>query len=113
MVSHTKPRLPDASVNASDVANDNAEIGKVGGGGVEFLPYYLYGGLATPSTWDVTPVDWSIYGFRTNAFNKILKVAAQAHIDSGLIMDMSLGPSQGSGVPAPYGTPGLAWNLVS
>ena len=37
--------IPDSSVNFSTVADDVKEISRIGGGGMELLGYYLYGGL--------------------------------------------------------------------
>jgi hypothetical protein len=37
-------RLPDASVEPEHVADDIVQLGDRGAGGVEFLPYYSYGG---------------------------------------------------------------------
>ena len=45
-------------------------------------------------------VDWDIYGFRTPACNKVLKAAAEACRDNGLVMDFSLGAQSGQGAPA-------------
>jgi hypothetical protein len=41
----------------------------------------------------------------------VFKAFAQAHKDNGLIMDFAIGPNQGTGVPAPIDTEGLAWDL--
>ena len=96
------------------MAADIKDIGKIGAGGIELNSYYLvstrycrvyflpnktkssqYGGLfGTPET------NWNIYGFGTPAYNKILKTAAQATKDNGLIMDFAMGPQSGQGVPA-------------
>lgn len=79
--------------------------GDLGAGGVEFLPFYNYGGG--------TPVnDWSIYGFGTPAFQTVFRAALEAHRDNDLIMDFAMGPNQGQGVPAEANDPGLQWDLV-
>jgi hypothetical protein len=31
--------------------------------------------------------------------------------EEGLVVDMALGPNQGAGVPAPYDSDGLLWDL--
>lgn len=53
-------RLPDASVDPDKVAEDIQEIGIIGAGGIEFLPYYLYGGVYPSHS--PTP-DWNLYGY--------------------------------------------------
>lgn len=58
-------------------------------------------------------VDWNIYGYGTSAYRKVLKAALQAHKDHGLLMDFSMGPQSGQGVPAEPDNPGLVWELVS
>lgn len=98
--------LPDASVNATRVQADIRASGERGAGGVEFLPFYNYGGGAPVN-------DWSLYGFGTPAFNYIFKAALEAHRDGGLLMDFATGPNQGQGVPAEPDNPGLQWDLVS
>ncbi|QMW39076.1 hypothetical protein G4B11_002356, partial [Aspergillus flavus] len=58
-------------------------------------------------------VDWNIYGYGTSAYRKVLKAALQAHKDHGLLMDFSMGPQSGQGVPAEPDNPGLVWEVVS
>ncbi|RAQ65386.1 hypothetical protein COH20_012462 [Aspergillus flavus] len=58
-------------------------------------------------------VDWNIYGYGTSAYRKVLKAALQAHKDHSLLMDFSMGPQSGQGVPAEPDNPGLVWELVS
>jgi hypothetical protein len=52
--------LPDASVDPQVIANDIQAAGSLGAGGVEFLPFYNYGGEqgAMPEG-----ADWARYGF--------------------------------------------------
>jgi hypothetical protein len=57
--------------------------------------------------------DWNIYGYGTPAYRDVLKAALQVHKDLGLIMDFSMGPQSGQGVPAEPDEPGLEYNLVS
>ncbi|KAH8161073.1 hypothetical protein CIB48_g7179 [Xylaria polymorpha] len=57
--------FPEASVPHHSVTRDIDEVAAVGGGGIEFLPFYNYG--LGPAT-----TDWSIYGFGTEAFNSLL-----------------------------------------
>ncbi|KAI1399275.1 hypothetical protein F4819DRAFT_465758 [Hypoxylon fuscum] len=100
--------LPDASVNTQYLAEDIAELGVRGAGGIQFLNYYNYGGLfGTPAT------DWNIYGYGTPAYREVLKAALQAHKDQGLVMDFAMSPQSGQGVPAEPDNPGLSWNLIS
>lgn len=102
--------LPDASVDPTTVKENIQSAGAVGAGGVEFLPFYNYGGEM-----DGTPpgADWSTYGFGTEAFKEMFLTALKAHKDAGLVMDFPLGPNQGQGVPAEFDDQGLQWDLVS
>lgn len=50
--------------------------------------------------------NWSTYGYATPAYRKVLKAALC------LLMDFSMGPQSGQGVPAEPDNPGLAWELV-
>ncbi|PVH72559.1 hypothetical protein DL98DRAFT_432998, partial [Cadophora sp. DSE1049] len=89
--------LPDASIDPAGIAADIKQIGSVGAGGIELCNYYLYGGqMGNPVT------DWSFYGFGTPAYNRILRAAAQATKDNGLVIDLALGPESGQGVPAEW-----------
>ncbi|KAM5347661.1 hypothetical protein ACJ41O_007485 [Fusarium nematophilum] len=99
--------IPDASINTTFLADDIAQLAQRGAGGIEFLNYFDYGGLVGhgPST------DWDIYGYGTPAYRDVLKAALQAHKDHGLIMDFSMGPQSGQGVPAHPDEPGLAYTL--
>ncbi|EMD67440.1 hypothetical protein COCSADRAFT_157824 [Bipolaris sorokiniana ND90Pr] len=97
--------LPDASVTHDSVQNDVRQIAAVGGGGLEFLPFYNYG-LGPALT------DWSIYGFGTDAFNKLFQAALDTASTLRLAFDFALGPNQGAGVPSEVETPGLAKTLV-
>ncbi|KAJ3580054.1 hypothetical protein NPX13_g510 [Xylaria arbuscula] len=99
--------IPDASVLPENVADDIAQLGQRGAGGVEFNSYYSYGGTQGPAA-----TDWDVYGFGTPAYIKILRTALQAHKDNGMVMDYTLGPQSGQGVPAELGNPGLAWDVV-
>jgi len=102
-------RLPDASVPLDVVTGDIANISSVGAGGLEFLPFYLYG-LPVPGA--VPPTDWTEYGFGTPAFQTIFKGALRAAHDNGVLMDFAVGANQGQGVPSVPATPGLAVELV-
>lgn len=104
-------RLPDASVPADIVASDVASIAGVGAGGLEFLPFYLYG-YPTGSYNSTTPTNWSTYGFGTPAFNSLFKNTLLAAKNSSLLLDFALGPNQGAGVPAVPGTTGLSYELL-
>jgi hypothetical protein len=102
--------LPDAGVNESIVQENIQSAGSIGAGGVEFLPYYSYGGQIPylgPGP------DWVTYGFGTDAFRRMFIAALEAHRDNGLVMDFALGPNQGQGVPARTDDDGLQWDLVS
>lgn len=101
--------LPDSSVNTVTVQDDIKSAASVGAGGVEFLPFFNYGGaLGGPSQ----DADWSTYGFGSPAFQEMFRAALEAHKDAGLVMDFALGPNQGQGVPAEPDDEGLQWDLV-
>lgn len=101
--------LPDASVNAKTVQDNIKSAGEIGAGGVEFLPFYNYGGQLSPAP---NGSDWSKYGFGTPAFRELFLAALRAHKEAGLAMDFALGPNQGQGVPADPTDEGLQWDLV-
>ncbi|KAH7377416.1 secreted protein [Cadophora sp. MPI-SDFR-AT-0126] len=99
--------LPDASVAPSAVAADVTSIGSIGGGGIELVPFYNYGGVLAPAV-----TDWSIYGYGTARYNAIVKAALEAAQSSGLVMDLCMGPQSGQGVPASPDNPGLAYDMI-
>lgn len=102
--------LPDASVDARVVQADIRAAGNIGAGGVEFLPFYNYGGelpMGEPGP------DWATFGFGTEAFYDIFVAALKVHQQQGLTMDFVQGPNQGQGVPATVDDDGLQWDLVS
>ena len=90
------------------VRKDIASVVDVGAGGVEFLPFYLYGlpGGGAP------PTDWTKFGFGSPAFKDLLKGALQETKEQGLVMDIAQGANQGQGVPSAPLTSGLAVELV-
>ncbi|KAJ4245748.1 hypothetical protein NW762_013872 [Fusarium torreyae] len=112
--SRDRPRsrywLPDASVDPKVVEQDILRAGSIGAGGVEFLPFYNYGGGLGPPP---PGVDWTKYGFGTPAHLKILNASLDAHAKGGLAMDFALGPNQGQGVPAEPDNEGLQWDLIT
>ncbi len=61
--------LPDASVNQSAVASDIKGAVAGGAGGVEFLGYYLYGGINSYGLGGLAESNWSIYGWGTSAWS--------------------------------------------
>jgi hypothetical protein len=102
--------LPDPSVDPAVVRNDIHSAAAIGSGGIEYLPWYNAGGVlggAPPGA------DWSKYGFGAPESNKMFIAALEAHRDAGLVMDFSIGPDQGQGVPAEMNNEGLQWDLVS
>ncbi|KAL1877886.1 hypothetical protein Daus18300_002239 [Diaporthe australafricana] len=112
--SRERPRfrywLPDASVDPETVRSDIRAAGEIGAGGVEFLPYYNYGGELGPPP---SGVNWSTYGFGTPPFLELFKSALETHKEAGLAMDFALGPNQGQGIPAHKDDEGLQWDLFS
>ncbi|CAJ0543781.1 Ff.00g039230.m01.CDS01 [Fusarium sp. VM40] len=111
--SRVRPRfrywLPDASVDADIVAQDVASAASVGAGGLEFVPFYEYGGSLGQMP---TGANWSTYNFGTPAFNALFERVLRAHDEHGLVMDFALGPNQGQGVPAKPDDQGLQWDMV-
>lgn len=101
--------LPDASVDVQTIAADIAAAGSIGAGGIELLPFFEYGGELGSMP---AGADWATYNFGTVPFRNIFAAALTAHEQNGLVMDFSLGPNQGQGVPASPDNPGLQWDLV-
>lgn len=101
--------LPDASVDVDTVAADIAAAGSIGAGGIELVPFFEYGGELGSMP---DGADWATYNFGTAPFRSIFASALTAHEENGLMMDFSLGPNQGQGVPASPDNPGLQWDLV-
>jgi hypothetical protein len=101
--------LPDASVDAKTVQDNIKSAGEIGAGGVEFLPFYNYGGQLSAAP---EGSNWTKYGFGTPAFRDVFLAALQAHKEADLAMDFALGPNQGQGVPADPTDEGLQWDLV-
>jgi hypothetical protein len=102
--------LPDASVDGDVVKADIVSAASIGAGGVEFLPYYNYGGgYGGPPA----GVNWSTYGFGTPPYLNVFRSAMEGHRDTGTLMDFPLGPNQAQGVPAERDDDGLQWDLVS
>ena len=106
--------VPDASINLTHLADDIADAASKGAGGVEILGYYLYGDVGYGGTNSApVQVDWTEYGWGTQAWRAVQDTALQASKDNGLVIDFTIGPNQGAGVPAEYGPDGLLWDLAS
>ncbi|KAI6796311.1 hypothetical protein KC332_g16491 [Hortaea werneckii] len=116
---HVRPKfrywIPDASVDPDVVAKDVKTAKEAGMGGLELLGYYLYGGPPNNGAGrgNAAPVDWAEYGFGTEAWNRVFKAFLQAIKDNDMVMDFAIGPNQGTGVPAPESTDGLAWDVAA
>ena len=104
-----RDRLPDFSVDTDVVRSDVAAAGSIGAGGVEFVPFFNYGGQLGDMP---TGADWSTYNFGTADFRRVFSAALESHYENGLVMDFALGPNQGQGVPADPGDEGLQWDSV-
>jgi hypothetical protein len=102
-------RLPDASIPIESLQRDIADLASIGAGGFEFVPFYSYGNPtgATP------PTDWNVYGFGTEAYRGVFEAALEAAVQNDVLMDFSLGASQGQGTPAEPKADGLAVHLVT
>lgn len=90
---------------------------EAGAGGLELLPFFLYGKgieMFTREGAEVIPnlPDWSEYGFGTPAFVSLFKSALEAAQDANLPLDYSIGANQGQGVPSEIATQGLAVELL-
>lgn len=57
--------VPDASADIEAIKDDIAAVARIGGGGVELLPYYNYGDI-NPGIIDT---DWAIYGWGSPAWS--------------------------------------------
>lgn len=101
--------LPDASVELDQVRADLADAARIGAGGVELLGYYDYGQVELSP--DPVPTDWTVYGWGTPAWRQVQDTALQAAKNYNLTVDLTLGPNQGAGVPAPVDTEGLQWDI--
>ena len=53
--------IPDGSVDPQQVAEDVADVGRAGGGGVEVLGFFEYGGIGIYGK--LIPTDWTKYGW--------------------------------------------------
>ncbi|CAG7560634.1 unnamed protein product [Fusarium equiseti] len=98
--------LPDAGIDHQVLQDDISQIRNIGGGGLEFVPYYNYGF----GTLDNSNLD--LYAFGKPAFKDVLRTALETCKTNDMIMDFALGASQGQGVPVEPLTPGLAVQLV-
>lgn len=104
--------IPDASVNLTHLAKDIADAGSKGAGGVEVLGYYLYGNIGYGGEQSApVQVDWTEYSWGTQSWRAVQDAALQASIDNNMVIDFTLGPNQGAGVPAEYDSDGLLWDL--
>ncbi|KAL4738183.1 hypothetical protein BDV11DRAFT_216141 [Aspergillus similis] len=101
--------LPDAGVDTRVVQADIRSAGSIGAGGVEFLPFYNYGGELPAGG---PGPDWATFGFGTEAFYDIFVATLKVHEKHGLNMDFAQGPNQGQGVPAAADDEGLQWDLA-
>ena len=105
--------IPDASINLSTVTEDFGKAKDVGMGGLELLGYYLYGDYPSViAEGGPVPVDWTKYGWGTEAWKELMDVALKAAKDNGMIMDFANGPNQGAGRPAKPDDDGLMWDLI-
>jgi hypothetical protein len=103
--------MPDASISSDLIAKDFCDAKDAGAGGLQYIPFYLYG-LATQPSGVGTPTDWNKYGFGTPAFNSQFKDVLKAAETAGIVFDYALGANQGQGVPSKPLTPGLAMQLL-
>jgi hypothetical protein len=114
---YVRPRfrywIPDASVDLNAVAEDFSKAKTVGMGGLELLGYYLYGNYPSViAEGGPVPVDWTKYGWGTEAWKDLMTVALKAAKENGMVMDFANGPNQGAGVPAKPDDEGLMWDLI-
>lgn len=82
---------------------------------IMLVRYHLLSGDQKNESNDFQPPigsDWNIYGFGTPAYRKVLKRYLQTHKYHGLVVDYSMGPTSGQGVPAKPDEIGLSWEMV-
>jgi hypothetical protein len=60
--------VPDASIDLDQMADDIAEIGRIGCSGIELLGYYLYG--YQQSSNEPVATDWTKYSWGTPAWSE-------------------------------------------
>lgn len=104
-------------MSSDAVARDFRDAKEAGAGGLELLPFYLYGAgeewFQRNKQYPIPKLpDWSKYGFGTPAFVDLFKDSLSAAHDAGITLDYALGANQGQGVPSEVGTPGLAVELL-
>lgn len=85
---------------------DIQAVDAVGGGGIEFIPFYNFG-FRDPSF-----PPWDVFGFGGQRFKEVFLTALKAAEEAGLTFDFSIGANQGQGIPTEPLTPGLAMQLV-
>ncbi|KAH8892318.1 hypothetical protein GQ53DRAFT_841094 [Thozetella sp. PMI_491] len=104
----------DASLDHSILSDDMKAVGKAGAGGIELLGYYLYGDSSNFNGQLASPLqtDWTVYGFGTPAWKSLVETVLAAAKEQDLVVDLAMGPNQGAGVPAPYNSTGLLWDLA-
>ncbi|KAL4944149.1 hypothetical protein BDV06DRAFT_233866 [Aspergillus oleicola] len=100
-------RIPDASVSIPSVRRDVSDLATVGSRGLELVPFYFYGNPRDSPT----PTDWTKFGFGMKLFQNVFEQTLQAAVDNELLVDFSLGASQGQGSPVEAGTEGLSVHL--
>lgn len=104
--------MPDASISPNVVEKDIHDVKAAGAGGLEILPFYLYG-MGEETFGDAVELpDWTKFGFGTPAFNSLFKSSLNAAKKSDIVIDFALGANQAQGVPSEVGTPGLAVELL-
>ncbi|KAJ5639241.1 uncharacterized protein N7484_007103 [Penicillium longicatenatum] len=117
--SSVRPRfrywVNDASMNLSVLAEDVRSIGKAGAGGIELLGYYLYGDSPSYGGANSAPLqtDWTVYGFGGAPWKEMVDTILEVAKEESLVIDFANGPNQGAGVPAPYNSDGLLWDLAA
>lgn len=102
--------LPDGNVDVESVRRDIVAAAGLGAGGVEFLPFFEYGGELFPAP---PSSNWSTGAFGNKAWNGLFEAALLSHRETGMVMDFALGPNQGQGIPSVPDAKGLQWDLVS
>ncbi|KAJ5538640.1 secreted protein [Penicillium frequentans] len=105
----------DASMNLSVLVEDVRSIGRAGAGGIELLGYYLYGDSSAYGGGNAAPLqtDWTVYGFGGAPWKEMVDTILEVAKEDKLVIDFANGPNQGAGVPAPYNSDGLLWDLAA
>lgn len=102
--------VPDKDVDLGSDRGDIETATRLGAGGVDFLPFFEYGGALFP----VPPSsNWSTGASGNRNWNESFLVGLNFHQETGMLMDFALGPNQRQGIPSAPDEGGIHWDLIS